>query len=66
MPIKTAADKLKREIEDFGCPPKFPVDEEESVVEEKSAADEVIRDKSKGKKVCIFLSNNFVQLFLEH
>uniref|UniRef100_A0A915C2C9 leucine--tRNA ligase n=1 Tax=Parascaris univalens TaxID=6257 RepID=A0A915C2C9_PARUN len=50
MPIKTAADKLKREIEDFGCPPKFPIDEEESVVEEKSAADEVIRDKSKGKK----------------
>uniref|UniRef100_F1KSE2 leucine--tRNA ligase n=1 Tax=Ascaris suum TaxID=6253 RepID=F1KSE2_ASCSU len=50
MPIKTAADKLKREIEDFGCPPKFPVDEEESIVEEKSAADEVIRDKSKGKK----------------
>ena len=24
MPIKACADKLKREIETFGCPPKFP------------------------------------------
>ncbi|KAG9508813.1 Leucine--tRNA ligase, cytoplasmic, partial [Fragariocoptes setiger] len=26
MPIKACADKLKREIEEFGYPPKFPVD----------------------------------------
>jgi leucyl-tRNA synthetase len=24
MPIKACADKIKREIEQFGCPPKFP------------------------------------------
>lgn len=26
MPIKACADKLKREMEDFGCPPVFPQD----------------------------------------
>ena len=25
MPIKACADKLKREMEDFGCPPVFPL-----------------------------------------
>lgn len=25
MPIKACADKLKKEIEQFGCPPVFPV-----------------------------------------
>ncbi|TKR78322.1 hypothetical protein L596_019145 [Steinernema carpocapsae] len=49
MPIKACADKLTREIEDFGYPPKFPVDQEE-VVEEVSVLDEVMKDKSKGKK----------------
>jgi leucyl-tRNA synthetase len=24
MPIKACADKIKREMEQFGCPPKFP------------------------------------------
>ena len=24
MPIKACADKIKRELETFGCPPKFP------------------------------------------
>lgn len=37
MPIKACADKLKREIADFGCPPKFPKVEVAKVeVEEKS------------------------------
>ena len=30
MPIKACADKLKREMEDFGCPPVFPKEEEEA------------------------------------
>ncbi|CAF4712170.1 unnamed protein product, partial [Rotaria magnacalcarata] len=29
MPIRAAADKLKRELEDFGFPPKFPIDTNE-------------------------------------
>ena len=29
MPIKACADKLKREMEDFGYPPKFPLEIEE-------------------------------------
>ncbi|CAJ0572278.1 unnamed protein product, partial [Mesorhabditis spiculigera] len=49
MPIKACADKLKREIEVYGNPPVFPV-EEEVKVEEKNAIDEIIKDKSKGKK----------------
>ncbi|XP_063905873.1 leucine--tRNA ligase, cytoplasmic [Zophobas morio] len=47
MPIKACADKLKREMESFGYPPKFPEDEEVQVVE---ADDVVPKDKSKGKK----------------
>lgn len=46
MPIKACADKLKREFEDFGYPPKFP-EETEAVVVEK---DVIPKDKSKGKK----------------
>ncbi|XP_041463442.1 leucine--tRNA ligase, cytoplasmic-like isoform X1 [Lytechinus variegatus] len=47
MPIKACADKLKREIEMFGCPPVFPV-EEAVVPDEKD--DPIIKDKAKGKK----------------
>ncbi|CAO4371332.1 unnamed protein product [Caenorhabditis nigoni] len=50
MPIKACADKLKREMEDFGYPPKFPEDVEVEVKEEVSALDELMKDKSKGKK----------------
>ncbi|CAI2348746.1 unnamed protein product [Caenorhabditis sp. 36 PRJEB53466] len=49
MPIKACADKLKREMEDFGYPPNFPEDVEE-VKEEVSALEEITKDKSKGKK----------------
>ncbi|TEB18754.1 hypothetical protein C9890_0328 [Perkinsus sp. BL_2016] len=31
MPIKASADKLKKEMEIFGCPPKFPTDESTSI-----------------------------------
>ena len=34
MPIKACADKLKREMEDYGCPPVFPAVEEEAPPEE--------------------------------
>lgn len=50
MPIKACADKLKRELETFGFPPKFPTEEEQTpVVEEEK--DIIPKDKSKGKKV---------------
>ncbi|KAH3839433.1 leucine--tRNA ligase, cytoplasmic-like [Dreissena polymorpha] len=48
MPIKACADKLAREMEDFGFPPQFPPEEEGQVkVEDKEV---VIKDKAKGKK----------------
>ncbi|XP_071951783.1 leucine--tRNA ligase, cytoplasmic-like [Antedon mediterranea] len=47
MPIKACADKLAREIEDFGCPPDFP---EEIEVEVVVHSEPIIKDKSKGKK----------------
>lgn len=48
MPIKACADKLKREIEDYGCPPVFP-QEEAPIITEKE--DIIPKDKAKGKKV---------------
>lgn len=50
MPIKACADKLKRELELYGCPPEFPEEEEEA--EEARAGTEgvIIKDKAKGKK----------------
>lgn len=48
MPIKACADKLKREIELFGFPPKFPEVED---VKEEVESDGIPKDKSKGKKV---------------
>uniref|UniRef100_A0A182JFF4 leucine--tRNA ligase n=1 Tax=Anopheles atroparvus TaxID=41427 RepID=A0A182JFF4_ANOAO len=49
MPIKACADKLKREIELYGCPPVFPR-EEAVVAETPEDRDVVPKDKSKGKK----------------
>lgn len=52
MPIKACADKLKREMEDFGCPPQFPPEYEEDAEDLKAKEnDVVIKDKAKGKKV---------------
>lgn len=53
MPIKACADKLKREMEQFGCPPVFPKEEAVVIVEER---DGVPKDKSKGKKVLLLSS----------
>lgn len=50
MPIKACADKLKRELEDFGYPPVFPAEVEEVKVEEILKEVKII-DKSKSKKV---------------
>ena len=36
MPIKAAADKLQREMEEFGCPPQFPVDQEHAEATEET------------------------------
>ncbi|XP_047517549.1 leucine--tRNA ligase, cytoplasmic [Pieris napi] len=47
MPIKACADKLKREMSVYGCPPQFPDDEDDAPVVEE---DVVPKDKSKGKK----------------
>jgi hypothetical protein len=60
MPIKACADKLKREMEVFGYPPKFP-EEEETKVEE--VDDVVPRDKSKGKKVRFVRRNADFSIF---
>jgi leucyl-tRNA synthetase len=53
MPIKACADKLKRELEDFGYPPNFDLAKEEPKVEEIEAEikEITIVDKSKSKKV---------------
>jgi len=50
MPIKACADKLKREIDEFGFPPNFPAIEIEEKPEKKEA-EAVVKDKGKGKKV---------------
>ncbi|XP_073932831.1 leucine--tRNA ligase, cytoplasmic isoform X1 [Castor canadensis] len=50
MPIKACADKLKREIELYGCPPDFPDEEEEEEEIDVKTEDVVIKDKAKGKK----------------
>uniref|UniRef100_A0A8W4FL12 leucine--tRNA ligase n=1 Tax=Sus scrofa TaxID=9823 RepID=A0A8W4FL12_PIG len=51
MPIKACADKLKREIELYGCPPDFPDEEEEEEEINAKTEDIILKDKAKGKKV---------------
>lgn len=50
MPIKACADKLKREIELYGCPPDFPEEEEEEEDSGVKPGDIIVKDKAKGKK----------------
>ncbi|VDM52875.1 unnamed protein product [Angiostrongylus costaricensis] len=50
MPIRACADKLKREMENFGYPPRFPIEYEEMPKEDVSSINEITKDKSKGKK----------------
>jgi len=49
MPIKACADKIAREMETYGNPPVFPIEEEPAPVKEERS-EIVIKDKSKGKK----------------
>ena len=41
MPIAAASDKIKREMEDFGCPPQFPTGEVEVKDDEPKARADV-------------------------
>ena len=55
MPIKACADKIKREMQDFGYPPNFEVEEIEDDLEKVEIVEKVvenfeIKDKSKSKK----------------
>ncbi|EHH54627.1 hypothetical protein EGM_15506 [Macaca fascicularis] len=47
---EACADKLKREIELYGCPPDFPDEEEEEEETSVKTEDTIIKDKAKGKK----------------
>jgi leucyl-tRNA synthetase len=51
MPIKACADKLSREMEMYGYPPIFPMEEEYNKTQESSTDPLIIKEKSKGKKV---------------
>jgi leucyl-tRNA synthetase len=51
MPIKACADKLKREMEDYGFPPVFPIKQEEIEAIDEKLKEIEIKDKSKSKKV---------------
>ncbi|KAL3172710.1 hypothetical protein MRX96_012759 [Rhipicephalus microplus] len=53
MPIKACADKLAREMEEYGCPPVFPEDDagdEGSKDAAGDAAEALLKSKAKGKK----------------
>ena len=57
MPIQAAANKLKAEIKQFGCPPKFPEQDPEVLAAMMAEAEEAAKkktakktDKSKGSK----------------
>ncbi|GAB5036684.1 leucine--trna cytoplasmic, partial [Nannochloropsis oceanica] len=56
MPIQAAANKLKAEMEQYGCPPAFPTNEEVAEEEkgkpqqEEQSAEAALAAKSKGKK----------------
>jgi leucyl-tRNA synthetase len=54
MPIQAAANKLREEIANYGCPPQFPEATDTGgpmVVEEKvETAEQTLANKSKGKK----------------
>ncbi|KAM9312433.1 leucine--tRNA ligase, cytoplasmic isoform 2-T2 [Gastrophryne carolinensis] len=47
---EACADKLKREMELFGCPPQFPEEEEDEETPAKKEDELIIKDKAKGKK----------------
>ncbi|VDM96609.1 unnamed protein product [Thelazia callipaeda] len=50
MPIKACADKLKREVENFGYPPQFPDINDELPAKGTDAIEGIIKNKNRGKK----------------
>ncbi|KAI6647292.1 hypothetical protein LOD99_12289 [Oopsacas minuta] len=38
MPIKASSDKLKRELEQYGCPPQFPEQTEKIIIEQETVS----------------------------
>lgn len=55
MPIQAAANKLKAELEAYGCPPVFPSEAEEAAAhppkpQEEKSAEAQVANKAKGKK----------------
>lgn len=51
MPIKACADKLAREMEEFGCPPVFPDDAADvKELDAGDSAEALLKSKAKGKK----------------
>ncbi|KAH8030038.1 hypothetical protein HPB51_006470 [Rhipicephalus microplus] len=53
MPIKACADKLAREMEEYGCPPVFPEDDAGDEVSKMPPAtrhEALLKSKAKGKK----------------
>ncbi|KAM5583847.1 leucine--tRNA ligase, cytoplasmic-like [Rosa sericea] len=60
MPIKASADKLAREVQEFGCPPVFPINAEPGKQEEKrkgTSAGSPPGKKHKGKKSKVVLKS---------
>eukprot|EP00741_Cyanophora_paradoxa_P024473 tig00022075_g23630.t1 len=50
MPIKACADKLKKEIEQFGCPPEFPDDEEKAATTKEKGEGDLLKFTGKKSK----------------
>lgn len=51
MPIKACADRLAREMKDFGCPPVFPEETTgDDVTDTGDSAEALLKSKAKGKK----------------
>lgn len=61
FPRQACADKLKREMEDFGYPPQFP-DEQPKEEKKEEREEPIIVDKAKGKKVSTWAFFFFLNL----
>lgn len=63
--FKACADKLQREMEDYGYPPQFPA--EQDIPKQEVKESEIGKDKSKSKKVIIkkcFMQENSCVCFM--
>lgn len=66
--LQACADKLKREIELYGCPPDFPDEEEEEEEIPVKTEEVIIKDKAKGKKVwwLIFILVKILYIYMSN